>query len=194
MDNEKWKDIEGYEGLYQVSNLGRVKSLKRVIRRKDGNNITYNEKILSPRDSGKGYKKVCLNKNGISKNYAIHRLVLETFSPCDNMKNLTVDHINFNRSDNRLENLRWASQSENVIYSYKNGRHLGSREGCKNGRATLSEEEVVNIRNMYNEGLNVSEIIYELYKIVKDDKEYNKIKQKIDKVVKNKTYKNVKVE
>ena len=113
MDNEKWKDIEGYEGLYQVSNLGRVKSLKRVIRRKDGNNITYSEKILSPRDNGKGYKKVCLNKNGISKNYAIHRLVLETFEPNHDICKKEVNHIDENKHNNYLLNLEWVTSKEN---------------------------------------------------------------------------------
>ncbi len=79
---EIWKDIEGYEGYYQVSNLGRVKSLERVFERFNGHiNIRQkvNEKILKPEKTRWGYLRVHLNKGGISKKYVVHRLVAYAF-------------------------------------------------------------------------------------------------------------------
>lgn len=95
---EIWKDIKGYERLYQISNYGRVKSLV------FNNNICKKkrEKILSPTDNGKGYLIIGLRKNGKRKNYYIHRLVAEHFLKND--KNLKeVNHINFNKKNNSVE-------------------------------------------------------------------------------------------
>lgn len=102
---EIWKDAVGYEGLYQVSNYGRVKSLNY--------NHTGKEKILKPKIDGGGYLRVCLCKLGKPKKYKVHRLVLMTFQPVENMSELDVDHINTIRLDNRLENLRWTTRKEN---------------------------------------------------------------------------------
>lgn len=105
---EWWKYINGYEGLYMVSTFGRVKSVERCITYKDGRTKIIKEKILKPMLCNTGYYKVGLSKNGVVKEYLIHRLVAEAF--IDNPDNLpTVDHINTNRIDNRIENLRWAN-------------------------------------------------------------------------------------
>ena len=105
MIEEIWKDIEGYENLYQVSTMGNVKSLNF--------NKTSIEKILKPRDNGNGYLTVCLWKNNAYKHKYIHRLVCETFLPNPENKPC-IDHVNCVRSDNRLENLRWATYTENL--------------------------------------------------------------------------------
>ena len=105
--NEIWKDIVGYEGLYQISNLGRVKSLNY--------NRTGKENILSPGLNNSGYYHVALCKNGKSKFSLIHRLVALSFIPnLDNKE--CVDHINGNRLDNRVENLRWCTNKENCNF------------------------------------------------------------------------------
>ncbi|MBQ2175275.1 MAG: HNH endonuclease [Alphaproteobacteria bacterium] len=103
---EWWKYIKGYEGLYMVSTLGRVKSVERKVKKWDGFR-TIPETILKPKVQNNGYLTVMLYKNGKGKTIAIHRLVAEAFKP--NPHNYpTVDHINRIRTDNRLENLRWA--------------------------------------------------------------------------------------
>lgn len=98
---EIWKDIAGYEGLYQVSNYGRVKSLH------------GKEKILKPGANGKEYLVVNLCKDGKKKQYTIHRLVLMNFNPIEGMGQLEVDHIDTNPSNNNLENLHWTTRKEN---------------------------------------------------------------------------------
>tara|TARA_R100000544_G_scaffold25671_1_gene13083 strand:+ start:212 stop:715 length:504 start_codon:yes stop_codon:yes gene_type:complete len=104
---EIFKDIKGYEGLYQVSNLGNVKSLKRKHVTKD--------KLLSPCMANNGYLKVNLTKNGIYKNNSIHQLIAITFlNHVPNGRNIIVDHIDNNPLNNNLENLQLITQRENV--------------------------------------------------------------------------------
>lgn len=98
---EQWKQIEGFQD-YQISNLGNIKSFKQ----------NKNGKLLSLKPNSKGYIVAKLYSNGQSYNKMVHRLVLETFCPIDD-KDKEVDHINRNRSDNRLENLHWVTPSEN---------------------------------------------------------------------------------
>lgn len=109
---EVWKDIPGYEGLYQVSNCGRVKSLPK--RRGKGVGYATGESILRHSVNSRGYCNIVLCKDGKTKTFALHRLVAEGF--VDNPLNLPeVDHIDRNQSNNYAGNLRWVTRSENNI-------------------------------------------------------------------------------
>lgn len=117
---EIWKDINGYEGIYQVSSLGRVRSLDRALLGK--NNVEYKVKgkIRKISCTGKGYQNIQLSKEGRSKMFSIHRLVAEAF--LDNPENLpVVNHIDGNKSNNHIGNLEWVSYSDNINHSIATG-------------------------------------------------------------------------
>lgn len=120
---EIWKDIKDYEGIYQISNYGRIKSLERLILYPDKKHKkTIKNAILKSCDNGRGYKCIYLTKNGKREIKYIHRLVAEAF--IENIENKKyVNHKDFNKSNNYVSNLEWCSQKENVNYSSKNMRH-----------------------------------------------------------------------
>lgn len=108
MQNEIWKDVPGYSGLYQVSNLGRVKSIERY----DAKKHRVKERILKQANRGNGYKVVVLFSNG-HKMYAVHRLVALAFIP--NPDGLPqINHKNEIKTDNRAENLEWCTPKQNA--------------------------------------------------------------------------------
>lgn len=113
-NDEIWKDILNYEGFYQVSNYGRVKSLNRVVEGRWGKAV-ISEKILKSRKSKKGYLYVALYLNGKCKNIKIHRLVAMTFIP--NTLNLPqVNHKDENKENNKVDNLEWCDNKYNCNY------------------------------------------------------------------------------
>jgi hypothetical protein len=121
---EVWKDVVGYEGIYQVSNLGNVKRISKT----RGVNIKYkNDYILKPMDNGKGYLRVKLTNNGISKRVMLHRIIAEAFIPNIYNKKV-VNHINCNLKDNSINNLEWCTQSENCLHAVKLGRWTQGRK------------------------------------------------------------------
>lgn len=129
MMEEIWKDIEGFEGLYQVSNLGRVKSLSRsVFMINYKRSVITNEKILKNNIGNVGYPRVSLFKSGISKQFCVHTLVANAFIP--NPENLSdVNHIDGDRTNSNLNNLERVSRRENATHSILrrgiNGSTLG---------------------------------------------------------------------
>lgn len=110
---EEWRDIEGFEELYQVSNMGRVKSLNY--------NHTGKEKILKLMDNGQGYQRVKLCRDGKVKLYYVHRLVASAF--CENpMGYNEVNHIDENPKNNKTDNLEWCNRLYNCNYGTRNQR------------------------------------------------------------------------
>ena len=115
---EVWKDIKGYEGLYQVSNLGRARSLDRYVRNGTSNKNIKRGKILKPCATRDGYLQLNLIKNKKKKVSTVHRLVAKAFivnfenKPC-------VNHIDGNKQNNNVENLEWVTYSENTIHAIK---------------------------------------------------------------------------
>lgn len=130
MEEEIWKDVEGYEGLYQVSNLGRVKSLERY--QKNHNKLQYRKEHIMPLlfDSKHQYQQVCLCKNGVAVKYLIHRLVALAFIPNLYGKK-EVNHIDGNKQNNRADNLEWCTRSENIKHAHRIGLADNSRLASK---------------------------------------------------------------
>lgn len=130
---EEWKDIEGYEGLYQISSLGNVKSLKRLVKisKTKEKYKEVPEHILKPTKNRYGYLYVSLARNGVSKNVRIHRVVAETFLEKSPLKT-QVNHINGKKTDNRLENLEWVTCKENLNKAWEMGL-------CENNRKRARE-------------------------------------------------------
>ena len=163
MDKEIWKDIVGYEGLYQVSNTGKVKSLKRKVYAGRGRMRWQYERILSEnKTNGNGYKIVTLNKEGKGQNKYIHRLVAETF--LENKNNYKyINHKDENKSNNSIDNLEFCTAQYNSTY---NNLHI--RNGLKNRNNKYSKkilqlndnDEIINIFPSISEAsrqLNVSQ-------------------------------------
>ena len=131
---EKWRDVRGYEGLYQVSSEGMVRSLDRYVThsRNPDFNVLRKGKIMSPVNHGNGYLYVSLTMRGKRKNHYIHRLVAEAFVRNPNAFN-EVDHKNRNRRDNRAENLRWVDHADNMANAEMGGVPRDSWKKPKSG-------------------------------------------------------------
>ena len=122
---EIWKDIKGYEGLYQISNLGRVKSLSRWINTYRKGRVKKDHYVAIT-DNGNGYKIVCLSKDKKKQNKYVHRLVAEAF--IDNPQDYKeINHIDNDTSNNRVDNLEWCDRSYNIKYSYDIGFHVAPK-------------------------------------------------------------------
>lgn len=150
MQIEEWRDIAGFQGKYQVSNLGRVKSL--------GNDKKRKEKILLGSKNRKGYKMVCLYKNGKSKWFFIHRLVYEAFVGFIT-DGLQIDHVSNNKTDNRLQNLQLLTRSENNKKKFADNPMLRYVKATKikcieTNQIFSSQSEASKKMNLRNQSIN----------------------------------------
>ena len=133
MQTEIWKPINGYNGYYEVSNLGRVRSVTRKIERSNPfkpnqkNLYTYKGKLILFWITKKGYLRCSLCINGNKKNFLVHRLVADAFIENKN-KHKQVNHINCIKTDNNIKNLEWCTNYENYLHSVKMGKQNNSHK------------------------------------------------------------------
>ncbi len=119
--NEEWLDVAGYEGKYQVSNFGRVRGVDRLIKSSRGGFQKLTGKVLSQSEIWNGYMTISLYGNGKEKRLLVHRLVAIAFIPNPENK-ATVNHIDSDRKNNRLDNLQWTTYSENTKHGFEFGK------------------------------------------------------------------------
>lgn len=162
-----WKDIVGYEGLYQISNDGEVKSVARRSS-KYSNKGTITTRIIKLRilkpSTTRGYFHISLSKNGISRKKMIHRLVAETF--IENINKPEVNHINGIKTDNRVENLEWCTRKENARHAKENGLY-NSEKGVDRYNVRFGEKEVLEIRKKYEPRIYTMPMLAKEYKVSK---------------------------
>ncbi len=157
---EIWLDVIGYEGSYQVSNFGNIKSLSRKVKCNSSYRI-INEIILRPKPDKDGYLKVVLCVDNKRKTVSIHRIQAIAFIP--NPKNKPcVNHIDGVKFNNILSNIEWATFSENSIHAHRNGL-LRFQKGVSSHYSKLTEKEVLEIREM--KSIRTQEEIAALYNV-----------------------------
>lgn len=141
---EVWKSVEEFKGLYEVSNLGNVKSLDRV----DSRGIAHKGRLLTPTKGSGGYYSVNLSKNQKRKTIRIHTLVAKAFIVNDDPDKKThVNHKDGDKSHNEATNLEWATPKYNNQHAFKTG--LNSQSGEDNCGVKISEEDAKFIRRCY---------------------------------------------
>jgi len=138
---EIWKPIRGYEGLYEVSDCGRVRSVDRWVCDTIGRKYLIKGCLMQPQFGPSGYYQICLRKCNKSKTYKLHRLVADAFIPNPDNKSC-IDHINTNRTDCRACNLRWVTLSEN-------SNNLITKHHAKYGRQKTPIKRGIN-RNVFS--------------------------------------------
>lgn len=140
---EIWKDIIGYEGLYQISNQGNVKS-------------SHSGAIVKQQVMG-GYKYVSLHKEKKLRTHRVHRLVAQAFIPNPESKP-QINHINGIKTDNRADNLEWCTQSENMKHAYENGLQIANTEKANEAKRKLNDAQVAEIKRLLESGQSTRSI------------------------------------
>ncbi|MFA2595213.1 NUMOD4 domain-containing protein [Bacillus cereus] len=123
---ENWKDIKGYEGIFQISSLGRVRSLPKLTRNRHGEYMTK-VKIIKGWVKEAGYVCVTLKVDGVKRHFRVHRLVAEAFIP-NPLNKKQVNHIDGNKSNNQENNLEWVTAKENIAHAFETGLNKPIRE------------------------------------------------------------------
>ena len=154
MIKETFKPVRGYEGLYEVSNFGNVKSLQRTCTSKENSLRKVQEKVLKL-FTVKGYWYVCLNNKGL-KQYRVHKLVAEAFIPNSN-KLPYVNHIDGDKLNNLVTNLEWCTPKENAIHASLNGLLKGRKgEAHHNNKLTQADVDRIRLRLLTETGRNIA--------------------------------------
>lgn len=148
---EIWGDVPGWDGYYQASNLGRVRSLDRYITYRNGRTHLHEGTVLTPASNGTGYHFIYLQKRQRIVKFYVHRLAMLVFvGECPDGKE--VNHKNGDKADNQLSNLEYVTKGQNRKHAYD---VLGAKRpgpGERNNRAKLTGEQVLKIREMYATG------------------------------------------
>lgn len=140
--NEEWRSIRGYTGMYEVSNMGRVRSLDRVVVRSDGQPRKYKGRILKQNPDTSGYPMVNLHKNNSGKSWKVHALVMQAFGSKKPSPRHQCCHNDGDQSNNILSNLRWDTPKNNCLDKQIHGTQ---NQGSKHARAVLTEGDVKEI-------------------------------------------------
>ena len=138
---EEWRDIEKYEEMYQVSNIGNVRGIDRIVKSRGNMQRVQYGRILKPGRAKSGYMTVSLQ----SKTHTVHRLVLLAFK---GVSPLHTNHKNGNKEDNRLENLEYCTQAYNNRHAFRSGLIVAAR-GERASKSKLTENQVLKIREIY---------------------------------------------
>ena len=141
---EEWRPVLGWEGLYEVSDQGRVRSVDRIVRNRPGVTLTIRGQVLKPRVSKGGYLVVWLYNDGARREQPTSRLVCAAWhGPCP--PDMECRHLDDDKTNNTPENLCWGTRSENTYDKIRNGRHpMAAKTHCKRGHAF---DEVNTYRN-----------------------------------------------
>lgn len=155
MTQEIWKDIEDWEGLYQISSFGRVRSLDRWIDNGRAKPYLLPGKVLAQKTSRTGYKQINLRFKDKNKWFSVHRLVALAFVV--NEENLPqVNHIDGDKSNNHFSNLEWSTARDNIIHAFE----LGLKpEGSESWFTELSEEIIHQVCKLLSEGVPNTEVV-----------------------------------
>ncbi|HCJ8610313.1 TPA: HNH endonuclease [Escherichia coli] len=143
---EEWRDVVGYEGVYMVSNMGNIRSMKRY-----GRTETRDRPSMMSHD---GYKQIGLSKAGKTKMEKVHLLVLKAFVGPRPSEIHVARHLNNNRADARLDNLAWGTKKENEEDKAK----AGSCKGERNAASKLQESDIPKIRQLLKDGISCARI------------------------------------
>ncbi len=184
--NEIWKPIPNFEGYYEASNMGRIKSLDRTIEKPDKktgkiNYMTRRGKIFKIRfKHNRRYMTIRLSKNRHVLSTPVHRIIAMTFIPNPNNKP-QVNHINGIKTDNRVENLSWVNNSENVLHAIDSGL-MKYAVGESHGSAVFTESDVLKIRELHAS---------KKYNMVEIGRMFNTNNSRICEIVSRKTWKHI---
>ncbi len=160
---EEWRPVVGYEGLYEVSDRGRVRSLDRVVNRGIWGKYVLRGKIRKQVESTKGYFHIQFRGNQkVSKTMFVHRVVAQAFIP-NILEKQFINHIDAVKKNNKIENLEWCSHKENIAHASALGLWKDSSQGEKNNNSKLSAKQVLEIRAL--KGKVIRKRIAKKYKI-----------------------------
>jgi len=158
MEEEQWKDIPDFEGIYQVSNLGKIRSLDRHYCNSSGDKRYHAGVPIKQASDTQRYKQVGLHKHGISKTFRVHVLVMLCFVGI-RQGNDVINHKDGDKNNNSLNNLEYCSQSHNMYHAHSNKLIISiGLKGEANHSSKLLNWQVVEIRNLHSKGLSQKNI------------------------------------